>query len=36
MPGSGIGSGWVGVQGKRREDRVFLEGKPGKGISFEM
>jgi hypothetical protein len=22
--------------GERREDRLFLQGKPGKGITFEM
>ena len=30
------GSGWVGEQGVEGEDRGFLEGKPGKGITFEM
>ena len=34
MPGPGSGSGWVGEQGKG--DRGFSEGKPGKGITFEM
>jgi hypothetical protein len=31
-------SGWVSEQGVRGEDRefLFLEGKPGKGITFEM
>jgi hypothetical protein len=34
----GSGSGWVGKQGDGKENRrrVFLEGKPGKGITFEM
>jgi hypothetical protein len=32
MPGPGSVSGWVGEQ----EDRRFSEGKPGKGIAFEM
>jgi hypothetical protein len=36
MPGPGSSSGWVGEQGEREEDRGFLEGKPGKGITFEM
>jgi hypothetical protein len=36
MPGPGSGSGWVGKQGKRRGYREFSEGKPGKGITFEM
>ena len=36
-PGVGRGSGWVGEQGAGGEDRgFFLEGKPGKGITFEM
>ena len=34
MPGSM--SGWVGEQGEEGEDRGFLEGKLGKGITFEM
>jgi hypothetical protein len=29
-------SGWVGEQGEGERDRGFLEGKPGKGIIFEM
>jgi hypothetical protein len=33
MPGPGSRSEWVGEQGS---DRGFLEGKPGKGITFEM
>jgi hypothetical protein len=36
MPGPGSGSGWVGEQGEERGDREFSEGKPGKGITFEM
>jgi hypothetical protein len=36
MPGPGSGSGWVGEQGEGREDKRFLEGKPGKVITFEM
>jgi hypothetical protein len=36
MPGPGSRSGWVGEQGKRRRDRGVSEGKPGKGIIFEM
>jgi hypothetical protein len=36
MPGPGSRSGWVGKQGEGGEDREFLEGKLGKGITFEM
>jgi hypothetical protein len=36
MPGPGSRSGWIGEQGKAGEDRGFLEGKPGKGTTFEM
>jgi hypothetical protein len=36
MPGPGIWSGWVGEQGEWEGDRGFLEGKLGKGITFEM
>ena len=36
MPGPGSGRGWVGEQGEKGGDRGFLEGKPGKGIKFEM
>jgi hypothetical protein len=36
MPGLGSWSGWVGEQGEGRGDRSFSEGKPGKGITFEM
>ena len=35
MPGQGIGSGWVGEQ-EEGGVRRFSEGKPGKGIRFEM
>jgi hypothetical protein len=30
------GSGWVGEQGQGAGDRGFLEGKLGKGKTFEM
>jgi hypothetical protein len=36
MPGTGSRCGWVGEQGERGEDRGFLEGKLGKGITFKM
>jgi hypothetical protein len=38
MPGPGSRNGWVGKQGMRVVvvDRRFSEGKPGKGITFEM
>jgi hypothetical protein len=36
MPGQGNGSAWVDEQWKRGWDRGFLEGKPGKGITFEI
>jgi hypothetical protein len=36
MPGPGSGSRWVGEQGKGGRVRGFSEGKPGKGITFEM
>jgi hypothetical protein len=36
MPGQGSGSGWVSKQWEGRWDREFSEGKPGKGITFEM
>jgi hypothetical protein len=36
MPGSGSGSGWVEEQGEGGEDRGFLEGKLGKGITFKI
>jgi hypothetical protein len=34
MPGPGSGSGWE--QEEEGGDREFSEGKPGKGITFEM
>jgi hypothetical protein len=34
--GQGRRNGWVGEQGEEGWDRGFLEGKPGKGITFEM
>jgi hypothetical protein len=36
MPRPGNRSVWVGEQGKRGGDRVFLKGKIGKGVTFEM
>jgi hypothetical protein len=37
MPGPRSGSGWVGEQGGGGvRNRGFSEGKPGKGITFEM
>jgi hypothetical protein len=36
MPGPGSGSGWVGEQGGGEGDSGVLEGKPRKGITFEM
>jgi hypothetical protein len=36
MLGPGSRSGWVGEQGEGTWDRGFSEGKPGKGITFEM
>jgi hypothetical protein len=36
MPAQGIRTRWVGEHGERRWDRGFSEGKPGKGIQFEM
>jgi hypothetical protein len=36
MPGPGSRSGLVGVQGKWGGYRRFSEGKPGRGITFEM
>jgi hypothetical protein len=36
MPGPISRSGWVGKQGKEGEDRGLWEGKPEKGIIFEM
>jgi hypothetical protein len=36
MPGPGSRSGWVGEQRVGAGDRGFVEGKPGKEITFEM
>jgi hypothetical protein len=36
MPGPGRENGWVGEQGEEERDRGFLEGKLGKGITFDM
>ena len=36
MLGPGNRSGWVDEQGEWGEDREFLEGKLGKGITFKM
>jgi hypothetical protein len=36
MPGPGSWSRWIGEQGKLGGDRGFSEGKPGKGITFEI
>jgi hypothetical protein len=42
MPGLEFGSGWVGEENTLIEaaegigDRGFLEGRPGKGITFEV
>jgi hypothetical protein len=36
MPGPGSRSGRVGEQGEGGGDRVFSEGKLGKGITFEI
>jgi hypothetical protein len=36
MPGPGSRSGWVDEHGEREGDNGFSEGKPRKGISFEM
>jgi hypothetical protein len=35
MPGLGMGNGYVGEQ-EWGGDKGFSEGKPGKGITFEM
>jgi hypothetical protein len=32
----GSRNGWIGYQVVREEDQGFLEGKPEKGITFEM
>jgi hypothetical protein len=36
MPGPGSMSGWVGDKKEAGGDREVLEGKLGKGITFEM
>jgi hypothetical protein len=36
MPGPGSGNEWINDQEKEGGDREFLEGKLGKGITFEM
>jgi hypothetical protein len=36
MPRPGIRSEWFGEQGEGKGHRGFLEGKPEKGITFEM
>ena len=36
IPGQGRGSDLVGEKVEGGWDRGFLEGKPGKGITFEM
>jgi hypothetical protein len=36
LPGPGSGSGWVGELGEGEKDGGGLEGKLGKGITFEM
>jgi hypothetical protein len=36
MPRPGSRSGWVGEQEEGEGDRQFLEGKLGKGITFEI
>jgi hypothetical protein len=36
MPGQESRSGWVDAQGKGGWDRGFLEGKPRKGLTFEI
>jgi hypothetical protein len=36
IPGQGRRSGCIDKQGDREWDRGFSEGKPGKGITFEM
>jgi hypothetical protein len=35
-PGPGSRGGWVSEQGEEEGGRGVLEGKPGKGITFEM
>jgi hypothetical protein len=36
IPRPGSRSGWVGEHEEGRGDMGFSEGKPGKGITFEM
>jgi hypothetical protein len=36
MPGQGSSSGWVGKQVEGVWNRGFSEGKPERGITFEM
>jgi hypothetical protein len=36
IPGPGMGVGVLGSRRRGRGDRGFLEGKLGKGITFEM
>jgi hypothetical protein len=36
MPGPGSRSGWIGEWREGEEDRGFSEGKPEKGITFEI
>jgi hypothetical protein len=36
MPGQGSGSRWIDEQDEGGWDSGFSEGKPGKGITFEM
>jgi hypothetical protein len=36
MTGPGSGSGWIGEQGEGGRHSGFSEGKPGKGITFDI
>jgi hypothetical protein len=36
IPGPGSRGWWVDEQGKKGRNGVFLEGKPGNGITFKM
>jgi hypothetical protein len=36
MPRPGSRSGWIGEQGEEGGNSGFSEGKPGKGITFEI
>jgi hypothetical protein len=36
IPGPGSRSGWVGEHREWGWDKGFSEGKPGKGLTFEM